>query len=228
MAAGTLLVVAWLNHVAATTILSAWSELIPESYVARLDLPKIFGRIAPLHVDLGCGDGSFLAALAERNPEKNFLGIERRAGRVGKACRKAGPSRTGDPSRIGGRIDNMRVLHLETSYAVRYLLPEQSVATFYLLFPDPWPKRRHQRRRVVSPDFLQSIHRALAPGGVLQIATDQLDYFQQMQSLTENGPQFEKIDIGVDDLPKTKFERIFQQQGAPIYRCSLRKISPVM
>lgn len=203
-------------------------ELIPESYVEPLDLPKIFGRVAPLHVDLGCGDGSFLVALAERNPEMNFLGIERMVGRVAKACRKADPSRTGDPSRMGERIDNVRVLHLETSYAVRYLLPEESVETFYLLFPDPWPKRRHQRRRVVSPDFLRSIHRALAPGGVLQIATDQLDYFQQMQSLAASGPQFERIDIGAGDLPKTKFERIFQEQGVRIYRCSLRKISPVI
>lgn len=197
-------------------------ELIPESYVTRLDLPKIFGRVAPLHVDLGCGDGSFLVALAERNPGENFLGIERMAGRVAKACRKAGPSRT------GGRIDNVRVLQLETSYAVEYLLPEESVETFYLLFPDPWPKRRHQRRRVVSPDFLQAIHRALAPGGVLQIATDQLNYFEQVQRLTRDDSRFEKIDSGADDVPSTKFERLFREQGLPIYRLSLRKVSPVM
>jgi tRNA (guanine-N7-)-methyltransferase len=124
-------------------------------------------------MDLGCGDGSFLVALAKRHPEMNFLGIERMAGRVAKACRKA------------ARIDNVRVLHLESSYAVGYLLPENSVDVFYLLFPDPWPKRRHQRRRVMTLEFLQSIHRALVSGGMLRLATDQADYFKQMQHLTK-------------------------------------------
>jgi tRNA (guanine-N7-)-methyltransferase len=206
-------------------------ELIPESYFARLDLVRIFGRVAPLQVDLGCGDGSFLVALAERYPEKSFLGIERLAGRVAKTCRKA------------ARIGNVRVLRLETSYAIRYLLPEHSVEAFYLLFPDPWPKRRHQRRRVVSSDFLQSIHRALTPNGLLRMATDQRDYFQQMQRLAAGDSRFEIIDTGNDVypfdcrshrggqagqvLPVTKFERRFQEQGEPIYRLSLRKASPV-
>lgn len=197
-------------------------QLIPESYIERLDLSRVFGRIAPLSVDLGCGDGAFLAALAERNPEKNFLGVERMSGRVTKACRKAGPSRT------GGELTNVRVLHLESSYVVEFLLPKESVETFYLLFPDPWPKRRHQGRRVASPDFLESIHRALAPGGIFQIATDQLDYFQQMKIAVSNS-QFEIIDPTIAaNLPITKFQRRFQDQGVPIYRAALRKISPVI
>jgi len=199
-------------------------ELIPDSYVTRLDLPKIFGRAAPLHVDLGCGDGSFLSALAERIPEKNFLGVERLLGRVRSACRKA------------ARIDNMRVLRLETSYAVRYLLPERSVQVFHLLFPDPWPKRRHQQRRVMTSEFLRSIHCALAPQGLFRIATDRLDYFDQMQRLARADSQFAIVDpllatpAGVDavDFPPTKFERICQERGAPIHRLALRKVSPVM
>jgi tRNA (guanine-N7-)-methyltransferase len=191
-------------------------ELIPDSYVRRLDLPKIFARAAPLHVDLGCGDGSFLSALAERMPEENFLGIERLLGRVRSACRKA------------ARIDNMRVIRVETSYAVRYLLPEQSVQVFHLLFPDPWPKRRHQRRRVMTSEFLRSVHCALAPQGVLRIATDQLDYFEQMQRLARADSQFAIVDPDHANLPLTQFERIFQEQGAPIHRLALRKVSPVM
>ena len=220
---------------------------MPDSYVTRLNLQKIFGRAAPLQVDLGCGDGSFLSALAERMPEKNFLGVERLIGRVRSACRKA------------ARIDNMRVIRVETAYAVRYLLPEQSVQVFHLLFPDPWPKRRHKRRRVMTSEFLHSVHCALAPQGLLRIATDQLDYFDQMQRLARADPQFAIVDpllampVGVDDvagpegagrpspidsigclgakqvdLPLTKFERKFQQQGVPIHRLALRKVSPVM
>ena len=192
-------------------------ELIPESYVARLDLPEIFGRNAPLHVDLGCGDGSFLCALAQSAPGNNFLGIERLSGRVQKACRKA------------AKLDNVRVLLAETSYVVRYLLPEASVETFYLLFPDPWPKRRHQRRRVLTPEFLQSIHRSLVPNGLLHIATDQVDYFQQMRRLTLVDFQFAWTEVADNiDLPPTKFERRFAEQGAPIYRLMLRKLSPVI
>ena len=194
-------------------------ELVPETYVAPLDLLAIFGRAAPLQVDLGCGDGSFLCELAHLHQDKNFLGIERLVGRVAKACRKASP------------LDNVRVLNVESSYAVGYLLPKASVETFYLLFPDPWPKRRHQRRRIVRLDFLDSIHRALEDGGSLRIATDQLDYFEKIRVLAENYSGFTIVDPNVDsdrnDLPLTKFERRFSALGAPIYRLALRKISPV-
>jgi tRNA (guanine-N7-)-methyltransferase len=190
-------------------------ELIPDSYVARLNLEKVFGRIAPLHVDLGCGDASFLCALAERRPNKNFLGIERMSGRVDKACRRA---RT---------VKNVRVLHLETSYAVRYLFPESSVAVFYLLFPDPWPKRRHQRRRVVTSGFLTAIHTALAEEGLFMIATDQFDYFRQIMLLSGGNSGFPLVNMDDVGLPHSKFERRFREAGAPIYRLMLRKTSPV-
>ncbi len=190
-------------------------ELVPETYVAPLDLTVIFGRVAPIHVDLGCGDGSFLSELARRYPEENFLGIDRLVGRVAKACRRA------------AALENVRVLNVESSYAVRHLLTEGSVETFYLLFPDPWPKRRHQRRRIVKLDFLDAIHRALAHNGFFRIATDQLDYFEKIRALAENHSGFAIVDLENSDLPMTKFERRFRELGAPIYRLSLRKISPV-
>ena len=190
-------------------------ELIPETYVAPLDPLAIFGRTAPLHVDLGCGDGSFLCELAQRHPNKDFLGIDRLVGRVAKACHKA------------AALENVRILNVESSYAVGYLLPERSVETFYLLFPDPWPKRRHQRRRIVKTDFLNAIHRALADDGVFRIATDQLDYFEKIRAVVRNQSDFAILDIEDADLPRTKFERRFSALGAPIYRLVLRKISSV-
>ena len=191
-------------------------ELVPETYFAPLDLLAIFGREAPLQVDLGCGDGHLLCELARKHPQRNFLGIEKLAGRVAKVCRKS------------AHLENVRVLKIESSYAIRHLLPEASVEAFYLLFPDPWPKRRHQRRRIVKLDFLDSIHRALEPGGVLRIATDQLDYFQQIEhSVRSTTVKFEFVDHEDVDLPMTKFERRFRDLDAPIYRLALRKISPV-
>ena len=83
--------------------------------------------------------------MAQRFPKRNFLGIERLTKRVEKVRRKA------------EKIENVRVLRADTLFAVRYLLPESSVETFYLLFPDPWPKRRHQFRRIFTRDFLDAI-----------------------------------------------------------------------
>jgi tRNA (guanine-N7-)-methyltransferase len=191
-------------------------ELIPESYVAPLNLEAIFGRIAPLQVDLGCGDGSFVSALAKQIPDHNFLGIERLAGRVRATARKA------------EQIGNLRVLRVETAYAVRYLLPAGSVTVFHLLFPDPWPKRRHQCRRVVTAEFLHTIASALAENGSLRIATDQLDYFEQIGLLLQQSIEFAIAPAGgMNHLPQSTFERRFTGSGAEIYRLDLRKISPL-
>jgi tRNA (guanine-N(7)-)-methyltransferase len=200
------------------------------SVTDRLDLEKIFGRNAPLHVDLGCGDGSFICALAERLPEKNFLGIERLLGRIRSAARKA------------ATVGNLRLLRMENSYAVRYLLSAGSVETFYLLFPDPWPKRRHWRRRSVTGEFLGAISQALAENGRFLIATDHFDYFEKIEEIARANPDFTVAPSGAADpfdlrshdggqaeevRPLTKFERQFRAQGAPIHWLELRKVSPV-
>jgi len=198
--------------------------------IDRLDLEKIFRRNAPLHIDLGCGDGSFICELAQRIPEKNFLGVERLVGRIRSAARKA------------TNIGNVRLLRMESSYAVRYLLPAGSVEKFYLLFPDPWPKRRHWRRRIVTGDFLRAINHALAENGALCIATDHPDYFEKIQEIARTNPHFEVVEPADVDpfdlrshhggqagqvLPLTKFEAKFRAQGAPIHWLELRKVSPV-
>ena len=193
------------------------SRVIPhsqDSLTNGLDLEKIFGRKAPLHVDLGCGDGSFLFALAERLPARNFLGIERLRGRIRSSARKV------------ANLENVRLLQIESSYAVRYLLPAGSVETFYLLFPDPWPKRRHHRRRIVTPDFLKSVHTALVKDGLIYIATDDVEYFRKISETARSTPGFATTDVDVE-LPSSKFGVVFQQKGMPIHWLALRKISPV-
>ena len=193
------------------------NHLVAELRVARLDLVQLFGRCAPLYVDLGCGDGSFLCEMAQLFPKTNFLGIERLTKRVEKVRRKA------------EKIENVRVLRADSLFAVCYLLPESSVETFYLLFPDPWPKRRHQLRRIFTRDFLDAIAVALKQHGVLRVATDQLDYFQQVERISRDHLQFLVVPRSPDDavLPVTKFERKFREQSLPIHRLTLRKTSPV-
>jgi tRNA (guanine-N7-)-methyltransferase len=192
-------------------------ELLPELQVARLNVAELFGRSAPLHVDLGCGDGSFLCEMAQQFPKRNFLGIERLTQRVEKVRRKA------------EKIENVRILRADTLFAVRNLRPESSVETFYLLFPDPWPKRRHQFRRIFTRDFLDAIAASLGKHGFLRVATDQLDYFHQIERLSRAHLQFQVVPRSLDDavLPVTKFEKKFREQGVPIYRLTLRKTSPV-
>ena len=205
-----------LNHHLSTAIFCV-EHLISESQVAPLDLVQLFGRNAPLHVDLGCGDGSFLCEMAQQFPKINFLGIERLTKRVEKVRLKA------------ERIENVRVLRADTLFAMRYLLPESAVETFYLLFPDPWPKRRHQFRRIFTRDFLNAIALTLEQHGVVRVATDQLEYFQDIERLSRADPQFQIVPQSRDDtvLSISKFERKFREQGAPIYRLTLRKTSPV-
>ena len=186
-----------------------------DSVTDRLDVEKIFGRNASLHVDLGCGDASFICALAERMPEKNFLGIERLLGRIRNAARKA------------ATVGNVRVLRIESSYAVRYLLPAGSVETFYLLFPDPWPKRRHWRRRIVTGEFLRAISQALAENGRFLIATDHFDYFEKIEEIARANPDFTMASPRAGDLPLTKFQQQFRARGAVIHWLELRKVSPV-
>lgn len=190
-------------------------EIVPASYFALLDLKAIYGRNAPIEIDLGCGDGSFLVEIAAANPAIDFLGIERLLGRVRSARRKIAER----------QLPNARVLRVETSYAVKRMLPANSVARFHLMFPDPWPKRRHWRRRIVTEEFFGSIHCALVSDGVLRIATDQIDYFQEIERLAGNSTQFEICSDNESLGARSTFEKRFSQ--SKIYRLGLRKVSDV-
>jgi tRNA (guanine-N7-)-methyltransferase len=196
------------------TPVTAEIELIPADYFAPLDLAQVFPRPGPLEVDIGCGDGAFLVALAERFPERNFLGLEKLAGRVRRACKKA--------SRLA--LPNVRLLRIESAYAIQYLLLPASVDVVHLLFPDPWPKKKHRRRRIMSADFLALVHRLLVPDGRFRLATDQKEYFAAMRQLILP-TAFVEMTPGEETFPLTTFERHFLAEGAPIYRLELRKIS---
>ena len=198
-------------------LVASAAEYVPQNYFQALDLESVFPRSAPLEVDLGCGDGSFLVALAKQNLQRNFLGLERLLGRVRSACQKITHENLG----------NARVLRIESSYAVAHLLPPNSVSVFYLLFPDPWPKRRHQRRRIVTTEFLEAIHRALAPDGLFVIATDEREYFEEIQRRSEGMRKFAEKPISDFVLPATTFEKHFLERDLEIYRLVLRKVSPV-
>ena len=194
-------------------ITAAMAELIPTDYFAPLDLALAFPRPAPLEIDLGCGDGTLLAGLAEKFPQRNFLGIERLVGRVQSACGKVARA----------RLPNVRILRIESTYAVKHLLPSSSIGVVHLLFPDPWPKKRHHRRRIVTGDFLAAVHRILVSGGTFRIATDQGDYFEAIRKLVFASAFQEEVGDKDETFPLTTFEKQFVATRAPIYRLRLRK-----
>jgi tRNA (guanine-N7-)-methyltransferase len=193
-------------------------QIIPKDYCAPLEIERIFPRPQPLEVDVGCGDGAFLAAMAAVQPERNFLGVERLLGRIRSASRRI--------AREG--LGNVRLLRLESAYAVRYLLPTDSVTRFHLNFPDPWPKRRHQRRRLITEEFLRAVHRALRSGGTLRFLTDQSDYAADVERLAAAEHGFARVETEDEsNFPLTTFEHEFRLRGEPIYRLLLRKVSEV-
>ena len=177
-------------------------EYVPADLFRQLDLTELFPRHAPLEVDLGCGDGTFLTAMAVRHPDRNYLGTERLFGRARTTCRKA--------ERAGAA--NVRLLRVESAYVVRHLLPPASVSRFYVLFPDPWPKRRHWPRRLIQTGFLQDAATALAPGGQLCIKTDDAPYFDAIRKIATGCPLL-TASPWEEDVPQTDFERHYAAQG---------------
>jgi tRNA (guanine-N7-)-methyltransferase len=190
-------------------------EFTPADYFSPIRVEELFARTAPLEVDVGCGEGAFLVAMAGRHPEHNFLGVERLVGRVRKVCRRA----------VRERLGNLRVICVESAYTVRHLLPEGSVSVFHVMFPDPWPKRKHHQRRLVNRDFLDAARAALRGDGELRLTTDDAAYFEQMNKVARTHEGFSLAPWQDDpDYPRTDFEKRFRAQGLPIYRLLLRKI----
>lgn len=173
----------------------------PGSYIDRLNLSEIFPTNQPLEVELGAGDGSFLIAWAKANPQHNFIGVERLLGRIRKIERKAKRA----------ELTNIRLMRIEASYFLEYLLPRQSVIALHVYFPDPWPKRKHRKNRLINDTFAEICLRVLAPGGAIFVRTDDVDYFEQIQTVFK---RFAPVAIPPDlSAIHTDFERGFHNRG---------------
>lgn len=165
----------------------------------------IFSRDAPLVLDLGCGNGVFLAALARLQPESNFLGVERKPYRVRQATR-----------RIGG-LPNAGVVHGDVADILRDL-PPAGVSRIYLLFSDPWPKRRHASRRLVQADFVSLLDARLEPGGVFCFASDSAEYAEWTKDVFRGaGWNVRPWEVS-GDWPRTEFEQRFASAGVETKR----------
>ena len=186
----------------------------PASILERLDLAALFPVLQPLEVELGSGDGTFLLDYARLHPERTFLGVERLLGRLRKIDRKG--------RRAG--LANLRVIRLEASYLVEFLLPAGSVTALHIYFPDPWPKRKHRKNRLVNERFVETASRVLTPDGRVFLRTDAADYLAQMQAVFGGCPQFSPADTPPElQSVLSDFEREFLALGRPTRHAAYRR-----
>jgi len=186
------------------------------SAVDRIDLASLFPNPLPLEIELGSGDGSFLAEYARQHPEHNFIGVERLLGRLRKLDRKSRRA----------RLTNLRGLRIESAYFLQYLLPPHSAEALHIYFPDPWPKRKHRRNRLINERFPSLAHEVLAAGGIVYLRTDDQDYFEQMAAVFAAAPFFRGVETpGELSELLTDFETDFQAKGIATRRAAYKLLA---
>ncbi len=166
-----------------------------------IDARAIFGRVAPLVLEIGSGMGETTAAIARAQPESDFIAIEVHGPGVGSLLNRI----------EADRIANLRVIRHDAVEVLEHMVADASLAGMHLFFPDPWPKKRHHKRRLVQPAFAALAARKLAPGGYLHAATDWPDYAAQMLAVFSAEPLLANLAGGYAPRPAhrplTKFER---------------------
>ncbi|MBI3987674.1 MAG: tRNA (guanosine(46)-N7)-methyltransferase TrmB [Lentisphaerae bacterium] len=197
------------------TPVSGSLRLLPKDWAAPLPVEALRGPDAlPLEVDVGCGKGRFLLARARAHPDTRFLGIDACLTRLEKIDRRI----------VRQGLGNIRLLYVEAYYAVTYLLPSAAVDAMYVLFPDPWPKRRHGSRRLFSAPFMDALARALIPGGVVHVATDHPEYIERIRVLFAGDRRFEPAPVfQPTEEERTDYELQFTAKGRSIGRSSWKK-----
>jgi tRNA (guanine-N7-)-methyltransferase len=184
-----------------------------------LDLPALFGDDHPVELEIGMGKGTFLIEQAKARPQVNFLGIEyaRWFWRYASdRLRRAG-------------CGNVHTVRAEASFFLREFIGDGALAAVHIYFPDPWPKSRHHKRRLIQPPFALELARVLIPGGRVRIVTDHREYFEQIQQVIEGSP-LKKVEYdppgsaAAGECVGSNFERKYRRQGRPFY--SLAAIRP--
>jgi tRNA (guanine-N7-)-methyltransferase len=171
--------------------------------------PEVFGRTAPVELDLGAGDGIYVEARARREPDRDFVAVERLLGRATKIAKKA----------VRGGLGNLRILRLESAYFLKNLCAAGSVDVITLRYPDPWPKRRHHGHRILTRDFAADAARALRKGGRFQLTTDDREYFEWACREVEACPGWRAdLEWSGQDEPTSEFEEKFKEEGRAVYR----------
>ena len=202
----------------------AWTELWPrygvETADAPLDLPTVFGRVAPVTLEIGFGNGESLVSLAAAHPERDYLGIEVHRPGVGHLMLRA--------EELG--LTNVRAVCRDAVEVLQRCIAPGSLDEVLLYFPDPWPKKRHHKRRIVQPEFVALVASRLREGGTFRMATDWQPYSEHMLEVASGCPQLGNAspDGGFvprpDSRPVTRFERRGQRLGHGVWDLAFTRL----
>ena len=196
-----------------------WPRYGIESTAGPLETRSLFGRSAPLTLEIGFGNGENLLALAAAHPERDFLGIEVHRPGVGRLL-------LGLEER---RLTNVRVICRDAVEVFERQIAPRSVREILILFPDPWPKKRHHKRRLIQGPFVELLVRSLAPGGVLRLATDWEPYAVQMLETLRAARELENLAPGGGfaerpaERAPTRFERRGERLGHEVWDLAFRR-----
>ncbi len=200
----------------------ALDELWPVFGVASagtVDFRALFGRDAPRYLEIGFGMGDALAGMAAAHPERDYLGIEVHDAGVGRALRLVHDA----------GLRNVRLLHGDAVPVLRERIAPGALDAVLIFFPDPWPKKRHHKRRLIQPPLVRLLAERLAAGGLLHLATDWAPYAEQMLDVVEADGCFENLAgpgntaPGPGDRPATRFERRGERLGHDIVDLRFRR-----
>jgi len=185
----------------------AVTELMPRYGVAYgaapLDFAALFGRAAPVVVEIGFGMGETTARIAAENPGTDFLAIEVHAPGVGSLLRQVD----------AGELANVRIIQHDAVDVLRDMIPPDSLAAIHVFFPDPWPKKRHHKRRLLQPDFVELAATRLAPGGLLHVATDWQEYADHVLAVLSASARLRNTVQGFAPRPAHRPETKFERRG---------------
>ena len=180
--------------------------------VFAINPPAIFGRRAPLEIEIGAGKGEFIIERAAACPEHDFLAVE-----LSATVTRVLAVRCGRASQ-----DNLRVARLDARALVNLFLADASVARYHVYFPDPWPKGRHVKHRLFTPQFAAGLYRTLEPGGIAYIATDVGEYAGEIFAMIEGAGFIRAAEIA-PGARQTGFARKYIAAGKPVFSASFRK-----
>ena len=186
----------------------ALKELFPKYSLPFTGEPleNPFGRKAPLVLEIGSGMGETTAAIAQARPDVDFIAVEVHGPGVGSLLNRIESE----------KLSNLKIVRHDAVEVLERMIPDGALAAIHLFFPDPWPKKRHHKRRLVQPEFAALAARKLAPGGTLHAATDWPDYAEHMVAAFSKDPQLEAASRGYVERPATKFETRGKRLGHPI------------
>ncbi len=170
-----------------------------------LDFPKTFGRVAPVIVEIGFGMGHSLLEMAKQHPEQDYLGIEVHPPGVGSLLMEIREH----------QINNLKVINYDAVKVIKDMIMENTIHGFHIFFPDPWHKKRHNKRRIIQKEFIDVLCSKLKPGGYIHLATDWEDYAIWMLDILKNNLQLENTSKTNDFIPRPEQrpETKFEQRG---------------